>query len=84
MRAVRGEWGGRGAELARFRAQGNGNAVLFADERRVTTFSAHCAANYFSAVQVRAHPRAATARLRVSSVLSQMVTERAVLSWFSL
>ena len=31
--------------------QGNGNAVIFEDEPRVFTFSAHCEANYFSAVQ---------------------------------
>lgn len=31
--------------------QGNGNAVLFAKEPRVFTFSMHCAGNYFSAVE---------------------------------
>lgn len=29
--------------------QGNGNAVLFKDEKRVFTFSIHCKGNYFSA-----------------------------------
>ena len=29
--------------------QGNGNAVLFQDDKRVFTFSMHCKGNYFSA-----------------------------------
>ena len=32
---------------------GNGNAVLFADDSRVTTFSMHCEGNYFSQKQHR-------------------------------
>lgn len=32
--------------------QGNGNARLFADNPAVFTFSMHCKANYFSAVEV--------------------------------
>ena len=32
--------------------QGNGNAVLFASNSRVFTFSMHCKANYFSEKQV--------------------------------
>jgi acetoin utilization deacetylase AcuC-like enzyme len=31
--------------------QGNGNAVLFANNSAVFTFSMHCSANYFSAKQ---------------------------------
>jgi len=31
--------------------QGNGNAVLFQDDPRVTTFSMQCVSNYFSAKQ---------------------------------
>lgn len=33
--------------------QGNGNAVLFAEQPSVFTFSMHCKTNYFSKVQVR-------------------------------
>ena len=32
--------------------QGNGNAVLFSEDPRVTTFSMHCEGNYFSQKQV--------------------------------
>lgn len=32
--------------------QGNGNAVLFSSERRVTTFSMHCEGNFFSEIQI--------------------------------
>lgn len=31
--------------------QGNGNAVIFADDPRVVTFSMHCKGNYFSKVE---------------------------------
>jgi acetoin utilization deacetylase AcuC-like enzyme len=39
------------AHVTRFYTQGNGNAVLFAGNSAVYTFSMHCSANYFSAKQ---------------------------------
>ncbi len=37
--------------LANAYMQGNGNAVLFKTDPKVTTLSMHCVGNYFSAVQ---------------------------------